>query len=192
MWLDSLPDDNDPLRQGDLLINITLPKLEPHIPLLYVQQQRLTTVPAMTSNVIVISQCCDNYESRYAVVARVGYLGNLQDRYVQALKNPEPLWDRTALSGYTPREFLIEPIPGILDDPGENRYLVAKLHQSATFSGDCTPLLKTRRARMTAEARRLLRIKLGVLWGRVEEDDVDELKRRGLPLGPSITYTATD
>ena len=185
MWSDSLPDDDDPLRQGDLLVRVTLPKLRPPIPKVPVYQQTVTTVPALTTNAIVISQCCDNDQNDYVAVAPVGRLGNLKEHQVRALLNPEPVWKGTTFSEYVLEHFRIEPIQGILDDPGRSRYLVANLHQSATFSGDCTPLLANRRARMNVQARRLLRIKLGLLWGRAEAGDVEELRQLGLPPGLS-------
>ncbi len=185
MWSVSLPDDDDPLRQGDLLVGVTLPKLRPPIPFFSVYQQEVTTVPASTSNAIVISQCCDNVQNDYVAVAPIGLLGNLRDHHIQALLNPEPVWKGTSFSEYVLEHFRIEPISGILDDPGSSRYLVAKLHHSATFSGDCTPLLGSRRARMNVEARRLLRIKLGLLWSRAEAGDIEELKQLDLPPGLS-------
>ena len=185
MWSDSLPDEDDPLRQGDLLVGVTLPKLRPPIPQFSLYRQEATTVPASTSDAIVISQCCDNDQNDYVAVAPIGRLGNLKEHHVRALLNPEPVWKGTSLAEYVLEHFHIEPLTGTLDDPGRGRHLVAKLHQSATFSGDCTPLLKNRRARMNVEARRLLRIKLGLLWSRPEEGDVEELRQLGLPPGLS-------
>jgi hypothetical protein len=40
---------------------------------------------------------------------------------------------------------------------------------------------------MTAEGRRLLRIKLSYFWGRPEEGDAAELEAMGLPTGATPT-----
>ncbi len=185
MWSDALPDDDDPLRQGDLLLDITMPDLRLPLPLFAVGQQEATTAPAEKSHAIVISQCCDNVENDYVAVAPIGRLGGLKEHHLHALLNPEPTWDGASLSEYVLEHFRVELIEGILDDPGEGRFLVAKLHRSVSFHGDCSSLIEHRRARMTVEARRLLRIKLGLLWSRPEEGDVDELNRLGIPLGLS-------
>lgn len=186
MWSDILPDDDDPLRQGDLLIDVTVPDLRLPIPWFAIGSQNATATPALQSDAIVISQCCDNMENDYVAVAPIGRLGGLKEHHAQALLNPEPKWDGISLSEYVLEHFRVEPIAGLLDDPGNGRYLVAKLHRAASFHGDCGSLIENRRARMTVEARRLLRIKLGLLWSRPEEGDVEELKQRGIAVGLSI------
>lgn len=186
MWSDTLPHAEDPLRQGDLLVDITLPNLRPPIPQFPLGHQEATTVPASRSHVIVVSQCCDNEKNDYVAVAPIGPLGGLKEHHIRALLNPEPIWKGTSLSGYVLEHFVIVPKAGVLTDPGTGRYLVANLHRSATFHGDCSSLLPQRRARMTVEARRLLRIKLGLLWSRPEAGDVEELVRLGLPPGLSV------
>lgn len=185
MWLEPLPNDDDPLRQGDLLVEITLPKLRLPIPRYPFGQLEATTVAASEFNVIVVSQCCDNARNDYVAVAPIGRLGQLPDHHLRALLNPEPVWKGTSLSEYVLEHFHIEPIAGLLENPGADRYLVAKLYRAASFYGDCRSLLEKRRARMTVEARRLLRIKLGLLWSRPEGGDVEALERRGLPPGLS-------
>lgn len=186
MWSDTLPHAEDPLRQGDLLVDITLPNLRPPIPQFSLRHQEATTVPASRFDVIVVSQCCDNVKNDYVAVAPIGPLGGLKDHHVRALLSPEPVWKGISLSEYVLEHFVIAPIAGVLTDPGTGRYLVAKLHRSATFHGDCSSLLGQRRARMTVKARRLLRIKLGLLWSRPEPGDVEELTRIGLPPGLSV------
>ena len=186
MWSDILPDDDDPLRQGDLLVDITLPDLKLPIPSFEFRGQSATTTPASESKVIVVSQCCDNANNDYVAVAPIGQLSNLKEHHVRALLNPEPTWDGASLSEYALEHFRLQPVDGLLDDPGGGRYLVAKLHRVASFHGDCSSLIEKRKARMTIEARRLLRIKLGLLWSRPEEGDVEELQLRGIPIGLSI------
>ncbi len=118
MWSDTLPDADDPLRQGDLLVDITLPNLRPPIPQFPLGHQEATTVPASTSHVIVISQCCDNEANDYVAVAPIGLLGGLKEHHVRALLNPEPVWKGASLSEYVLEHFRIVPIVGILDSPG--------------------------------------------------------------------------
>jgi len=192
VWSEKLPADDDPLRQGDLLVGITVPDLRLPVPFFAIGQQTATTTPAKVSNAIVISQCCDNEKNDYVVVAPVGRLGNLKKHQLRALLNPEPVWDGDSLTEYALEDFHVESREGLLDDPGEDRYLVAKLHRSATFHGDCSVLIQNRRARMTVVARRLLRIKLGLLGGRPEAGDVEELERLGIPPGLSDPTDASD
>ncbi len=45
---------------------------------------------------------------------------------------------------------------------------------------------------MTVQARRLLRIKLGLLWSRPEAEDAAELEKLGLPVGLAALPTEGD
>ena len=185
MWLETRPDPEDPLRQGDFLSNVSLPSLKLPIPFYRVGQQEQMAAPAVVVDALVVSQCCDNTQHDYAAVVPVKRLGNLKPHQVEALLNPEPVSDGTTLTGYSLDYFHVEPLVDVIADPGDGKFLVAHLRRIAAFEGDCRPLLEHRVARMTVPARRLLRIKLGLFWSRAEEDDVVELRSNGLPPGLS-------
>ncbi len=59
------------------------------------------------------------------------------------------------------------------------RLLVADLLQIQTYSGNLVELQEKRIARMTALARRDLRIRLMSFWGRAEEGDKKVLQDQG-------------
>lgn len=184
MWLEARPELGDALRQGDLLLDVTFPNLRLPLPRFFVGQQELTTVPATNSAGIVVSSCCDNRDDDYAAIAPIGSMRTtLREDQIAALLNPEPVWRDGALHDFDVEHFK-------LDDLGDqlpaipNRYLVAELNRTGAFYGRCVSLREKRVARMKVEARRLLRIKLGVLWSRVEDEDLTLLTAMGLPPGP--------
>jgi hypothetical protein len=183
VWLREVPDEDDPLRQGDLLLGVTFPSLKLPLPLFTVGKNDQTATPASSANLIVVSQCCDNVKGDYAAVAPVGPLGGLKEYQREALLNPEPVLDGEVLSNYNLDYFCLEHHVDCLEDPGPNRYLVVNLRRIASFYGDCTHLRSRRASRMSTAARRLLRIKLGLLWARAEDDDVAILAEQGLPPG---------
>jgi hypothetical protein len=64
-----------------------------------------------------------------------------------------------------------------------NSFRVADLGQIMSFGGERQELSRHRRARMTPEGRRLLRIKLSFFFGRVEDGDAQYLEEHGIPVG---------
>lgn len=130
---------------------------------------------------LVVSQCCDNEAGDYVSVAWVATRGGMSEDQASALANSDP---RAADLGYTFGAFQLDPVPGVLEPKKPESPYVAELERSIPFWGPVSVDLRaTRRARMTPEARRLLRIKLGLLWGRVEGEDAEHLERIGLPPG---------
>ena len=183
MWLETLPDSTDPLRQGDYLIGVQLPTMKLPLPFYKLGGQDQMAAPATITDVIVVSQCCDNTQNDHAAVVPVRPLGGLQEHQVDALLASEPVDLGDTLGGYSLDYFNLEPLDGRIPAQPSGRYLVAVLHRVSTFQGDCAPLLERRVARMTVESRRLLRIKLGLLWSRAEAEDVAHLQEQGLPAG---------
>lgn len=185
MWLASMPDDDDPLRQGDLLVDVVVPHPRVPTPFFSVHQEGGTTVPAVRCNVIVVSQCCDNVTQDYAAVAPIRAMGGLDGNRLAALLATEPTWTDGAMYNFVPATFQLEPDGVVLPDNRPKRYWVAHLDRSVALHGECGRLIAHRRLRMDVERRRDLRNKLGLLWSRPEEGDAEELRKRGLPVGLS-------
>lgn len=183
MWLESVPDEEDPLRQGDLLVDVVVPDPRVPTPLIAIDKETATTIPAIRCNAIVVSQCCDNVDREYVAVAPVRQLKRPSESYLDALLSKEPTWDDTGVHSYIINRFHVEPVGDELQDQRPRRYWVAHLDRSVPLHGDCDLLGANRRARMDLESRRDLRNNLGLLWSRPEEDDAIELKRRGIPVG---------
>ena len=101
------------------------------LPFYQVGAQSQTAVPAAVKDAIVISQCCDNAANDYAAVVPIGLLGRLRDHQLQALLSPEPSRDGEVLTNYSLDYFRLEPIEGVIDDPGPGRYLVANLRRAS-------------------------------------------------------------
>ncbi len=75
----------------------------------------------------------------------------------------------------------LDPVPGELDDPGRGRIRVVNFADVQSYAGDRSLLLASRRARMTAEGRPRLRIRLMYFWGRATAEDEAELDAAGVP-----------
>lgn len=185
MWSADNISTKDPLRQGDLIFDVVFPALKLPLPLFPVNQKEQTATPARKQPGIVVSQCCDNETGDYAAIAPIVLRGGLKDHQLQALLNEEPIWDGARMSAYDVEHFRLHPLASKLDDPGAGKHWVVNLNRAACFYGDCADLRVHRRARMSVEGRRLLRIKLGLLWSRVEAEDAAELEAKGIPPGLS-------
>lgn len=183
MWLEARPELGDALRQGDLLLDVTFPNLKLPLPRYDLGQQGHTTTPTTIGAGVVVSNCCDNRADDYAAVAPVGRMRRaLKDHQIAALLNPEPVWRDGAVHDFDVEHFKLDAFQDALPAP-QNHYLVVNLNRTATFYGSCLDFRERRIARMTIDARRLLRIKLGVLWSRVEDEDLAALTAMGLPPG---------
>jgi hypothetical protein len=187
VWLADAPAPDDPLRQGDLVLDVVFPTLKLPLPFYKVQQQQQhqTTTPAVESAGLVVSQCCDNTGNDYAAIAPVSIMrgSTLKDHQLVALLADEPTWNSDKLIDYDVEHFKLDDLDGFAAPDG--KYHVANLNRAASFYGNCQELVDRRRARMTVLARRLLRIKLGYLWGRVEDTDLAWLRAAGVPPGPT-------
>ena len=73
---------------------------------------------------------------------------------------------------------MLEPVGPL--QPLDDRHLwVAMLLETVEYRGDLAWLMNERVARMTPEGRRVLRTKLMLSVGRVEDDDADYFASRG-------------
>ncbi len=186
VWIDEEVPAEDPLRQGDLLVEVVFPDLR--LPLSFYEFRRdepATTLPARQATGLVVSQCCTNVDDDYAAVAPVSRMkGNISDAQRAALLAEEPTQEGHRLTNYDLEHFALTPISGVLDERG-GRIWVANLNRAVPFYGECSQLRTLRRARMTVVARRLLRIKLSLFWSRTESEDAAQLEALGLPPGLS-------
>jgi hypothetical protein len=184
VWSSTAVPTDDPLRQGDLLLNVDLPKLKrpiPAIPLEFKQRANMQ-LPYARQTALVVSSCCANANEEYLAVAPVQPLGGLTDEQEEALLRMEPPDpDSGVYGGYDIDHFRLDPLVGFLVDP-PHAYQAAFLARAIPFWGDCSDLRGHRIARMTVEARRLLRLNLSLLWSRVEQSDAEELRSKGLPV----------
>jgi len=187
MWQAAPVAEDDQLRQGDLLVDIVFPSLK--LPILVTgippspDDRMIATYTIKTA--LVVSQCCANADD-YVALAPVRPEGNLSPQQEAALLAAEPPTvaeiEAGEANGYTMDSFRLEPVAGVIED-GPGRYQIADLGRVVSCFGACASLRSNRRARMTPEGRRLLRINLGLFWARPEEGDAERLSEAGLPPG---------
>ncbi len=175
-----------PLRQGDLLVDVDFPVLKlplhPYKP--SGSEQDLISSLVKKQTVLVLSQCCDNFSGNYAAVAPVALRGGLRPSQLSAVNAQEPRQEGGRLVDYDLDHFRLEPVGDtLLFD--ERKPWVAHLNRAVSFYGNCEAFRVARRERMTARGRRLLRIKLGLRWARIAEEDIEELDAQGIPYGLS-------
>lgn len=202
MWSSIAPQGSDPLRQGDLIADVVFPRVGLPLATFEFEKRERALVNARTTHGIVVSQCCDNVgqsgqdiDSELISIAPVRRLGNLQPRHRVALQTYEPELDAATGrvgNNYSLDEFALQPIAGVLDDPGRGDLLVARLREVLPLEGDLTWLRAQRLATMEVEWRRHLRNNLSLLWGRAEEEDAAVLEQRGLPRGLPATAAETE
>jgi len=128
---------------------------------------------------VVVTQCCDVEQkavARFARISKVKYRPGREREAVEAIRPVEP--DADGFVRYTTRYLVLEPV-GPLDRPSERHLWVAMLLETAEYRSDLAWLVHRRVARMTPEARRVLRTKLMLSVGRVADDDADYFSSRG-------------
>lgn len=189
MWLAN-PDEEEPLSQGDLVSELYFPQLSlpqhvvpaPGNP--SVMATVLTAVPKPAA--IVVTQCCqmDKPGNKHFVLAPVKLTRLRSDAERAALLAEEPRSSSQPGEnpGYVYDILFLEQFGEVLTERSDLVW-IADLTQSTAFSGDQNELKKVRVAKMTPEARRLLRIKLAYFWGRATEEDRVALAAIGLPDG---------
>ena len=186
MWSpESVPPD-DPARQGDLLSQVPFPdaQLPLTISTLRGSANPIRTVAVKLTRGVVVSQCCDNQGNDYAVISYVQQLSGLNTERTAAIQEAEPT---PSVSGYDLRYFNLVLLEGVLNELKANRLWAADLQRTVAYYGDCSQFAAARTARMTAQGRRLLRIKLSLLWSRVEQGDLELLQSLGIPPRPTRT-----
>lgn len=180
MWDQSSIPEGDPLRQGDLLTDVELPQVKLPFQFVELGGVRGAVIPVKKQAGIVISQCCDNESGTYVAVAPVRRHNNLTPVQQDALMNYEP----GIGAHYVYDTFRLEPVPVWLGELPQGQHHVAMLLHAVVVVDRASELIGSRRARMTDEGRRHLRLDLQLLWGRVEAGDEESLASKGFPPGP--------
>ena len=131
---------------------------------------------------IVTSQCCTTQQRGLVGLAPLHTirLAKQNERTQAALTSEPPFVDDVP---YDVNRFLVEAHPSMA--LSGDRQMVAHLLESVILSAGPDPewLVSRRTARMTPEARRLLRGKVQLFWARPEEADAAHLVAAGLPVG---------
>jgi hypothetical protein len=184
MWQVKAPQADEDLRQGDLIDEFLAPELK--LPLVYGTQPGETAVPGSPIllkaqkivRYLLVTPCCtiSNYGSfALAPLSKTRYGNDAErSRLMEA--------DETIVNDYLFRQHGLDPIDGLLVED-RNLLNVADLTRIVTYTGDSLFLRERRRASMSPEGRRLLRMRLGSFWSRPEESDAKYLKAAGIPVG---------
>lgn len=173
-----------PLSQGDLLIDVAF--LSARLPLDDVPNRRQgnrgeALVKWIEGPALVVMQCCeiDKPQTRHVALAPIKPTAKLSAEEEEAFLREEPPVDG---GGYVYDSFQVEPFEEVLTrHPGT--LLAADLKQISSFAKTDEELRSRRAAAMSVEARRLLRIKLSVFYGRPTAEDEAALLAAGLPPG---------
>jgi hypothetical protein len=176
VWLSDLPPPNDSLRQGDLVRNVPFLDMSGQ-PVIEDGELRLA---AKLRPGIVVTQCCDVEQkgvARFARVSKVKYRPGRDREAIEATQPAEP--DDEGFVRYSTRYLAMRPVGGLLEPVDDRRLWVAMLLETVEYRGDLAWLMSERVARMTPEGRRVLRTKLMLSVGRVEDDDADYFASRG-------------
>jgi hypothetical protein len=182
MWLPSPPGEGETLRQGDLLRGLLLPKLS--VPLNYargpddpVMPEHPVVVQQMKpSDFLVVSQCCTIEQSGVVALAPIRSTPPLKPDEKTAYHKDEP---DSGISGYVIAHHRIDGVADL--QPKDGRLQIADLTLIQTYQGKVADFQRARRAAMTPAGRRLLRIRLGLFWARVEQEDLKWFEAQSLP-----------
>jgi len=186
VWEAVLPPEGDLLRQGDLLKDVLLPRLRlplevAHVPGTRPNDGASIPLPGYAKDFLVVSQCCEIENGKHVAVAVIRSTGRLDEPLRDALLAEQPPSEGEE-GGYVFDQFRLESLTTVVEDDGKS-FRVADLGQIMSFGGDRQELGSYRRARMSPEGRRLLRIKLSYFFGRVEAEDAQNLEGKGIPVG---------
>lgn len=187
MWTTTTPATAEPLRQGDLLADLILPRFQ--LPLSYARppgreprQGDSIVLPAPRArSFLVVSQCCTIENDQVYALAPVRSTPPLASELRQAYEIDAP----RAGAAYVYSAHALAPLAQYLENHN-GRLNVASFLEIQSYSGDDQGLRAARVASMTPEGRRLLRIRLAFFWGRPEAEDERSLVAAGLSTGLSL------
>lgn len=174
------------LRQGDLLVNLALPNLT--WPLSYARPpgqdasagQTVLVPSGKLQAYLVVSQCCIIENKAVAGLARVRTTQPLTADQVQDLERELPSDDPEV--SYAFSEHALKPVGEYLERK-DRKVWVADFASIQTYSGSIADFQSSRVAAMSPEGRAALRVRLGAFWARVEAEDEEYLKERGMSVG---------
>ncbi len=171
-----MPDDAEPLLQGDLISDIPFPQLGGE---LRAAGGRLALDVDMRP-AIVVSQSCTIQNQRVAAVAPLRLVEPPDAGAERTLRNPGPGRgpDNPEGQRYVFHQFALEPHPH-LPPEAAGQVRVADLCGIVSLSGDLSWLRDIRLGRMSVEGRRMLRYNLATFWGRTTVGDAQALADGG-------------
>jgi len=186
VWEAELPPEAELLRQGDFLRAVLLPRLRlplevAHVPGTQPIDGAVVPLLGYARDYLVVSQCCEIENGDHVALALIRSTGHLDEELRAALLAEQPPSEGEE-GGYIFDKFRLEPLAGLIEGDA-NSFRVADLGPIMSFQGERQRLTRYRRARMTPEGRRLLRIKLSFYFGRAEDGDAEYLQGRGIPVG---------
>lgn len=200
MWLPTCPEKSAPLRQGDFLYGLVLPRLT--WPLSYarppestIQKNQMVLLPAAKPyGYLVVSQCCTIENQTVAALAEVRSTKGLSGSELRDYEREEPVYElddaapadedlfEDTGSGYVFNAHALAPFEGYFPRVG-GRIHVADFVTIQTYSGDIRDFQEARVTAMSPAGRRLLRIRLALFWGRAEAEDEQWLIQHDVPVG---------
>lgn len=199
MWTPDLPQPAAPLRQGDLLADLALPKLT--WPLSYARppgqdasgNQTVLVSSGKLMIHLVVSQCCTIENKAVTALARVRTTAPLTADQISELEQEVPSDDPEV--SYAFSEHALQPVGKYLERK-DGKVWVADFASIQTYSGSIADFQASRVAAMSPEGRAALRVRLAAFWGRAEAGDEQHLKERGMSAGfflemvPAVPATA--
>jgi hypothetical protein len=169
VWEPGVPEPTELLRQGDLISGVPFPifKVEPEIKDTW-SQVKWKTYPG-----VVVSQCCTTQQRKVAEVAAVVRTAPLAVDHGMVVGLTSG-WPAEAGAVFYDG-MLLEQVGEVVPPVEGGRYPHAAFRTRVTFTDDLEWIQQRRVARMTAVARRNLRLRLGAWYARTEEQDAIEL-----------------
>jgi hypothetical protein len=174
-----MPEEEEPLQQGDLLGDLAFPRLTGELK--PVGQQLVLGVDMRPA--VVVSQSCTIENQGVVAVAPLRMVAVKDKGYEQILRNAGPGRgpDNPDANRFVFHMFALDPHPHLLAEPA-GQIRVVDLCQIVTMGGHHAWLQELRLGRMTAQGRRALRYNLATFWGRTTEQDAIELTAAGQQL----------
>lgn len=187
------PEATETLRQGDLLIDLVLPKLT--WPLAYARapdavisaDQPIVLPSGKVQIYLVVSQCCTIANRGVVALGKVRNTAPLRLDQMQAYEREVPTDDPEATFAFN--EHPLQPVGGYLQR-SQNQIYVADFTSIQSYSGRIEQFQASRVAAMSPEGRRGLRIRLAAFWSRVEGEDEELLTERGISPGFKLEVEA--
>lgn len=187
MWAPGVETD---LRQGDLLVEVRVPKLSVPSTIWSIEGEEPRAnaelrVPATSRACVILSQCC-TLERALArgepvCVAPLRSTKPLAPEEQGPYLSVEPPSDDEA--EYVFDAHVVDPCPPAIEANVDGRLTVVDFTRTFHLQGADLWFTARRVASMTPAGRRALRISLAFYWARPERADVEELDRQGLSSG---------
>jgi hypothetical protein len=177
VWEPNPPDVTDSLRQGDLVADVCFMQVRsrPEI-----DGNGRASIKIRVRQGVVITPCCTITQKGVVELAEVQGTRDIDpsEDFYRGMMNTS--WPPETGTPIVYDGFPLVSIPGVLEPKTHQAIRYASFLSTASFEGDISWLRTARLARMTPEARRDLRVRLSLYWGRAEPEDADILAARGV------------